>query len=153
VPATIFVATGNIGGTFADSAGNSFMILSEREMREMRASGLVEFLSHTRSHTPLPALGASHLDDEIEGARQDIEHALGEPVPHIFAYPKGRVTEEARQYLRAHKWAAAGTERGLVQSDSDSYAFPRNAVYKDTSWNQFRAALSTASDWARVWGR
>lgn len=149
VPVSIFLITDTIGGTFTDSAGNAYNMLSEGQMRDMRATGLVEFLPHTKSHTVMPVLDSARLDEEIEGARVIVGRILGEDVPRIFAYPKGRVSDAARIYLKEHDWVAVATMRGLVRNDSDRLALPRNGVDPNISWTRFRALFSGAVDAAR----
>jgi len=144
VPVSIFLIADSIGKTFTDSRGNAYQMLSEAQIKEMRASGLVEFLSHTRSHRTLPSLQSGEFENEIDGARKEIECVLGEPVPKIFAYPKGRISDAARAYLKEKGWAAVSTRPGRVKPGVDLVALPRNDGC--VPWDQFRAAFTPASD-------
>lgn len=153
VPATIFSITNCIGKTFSDSFGNVFPVLSEEEMRNMRASGLIEFLPHTRTHAVMTQVDPALFDEEIESAKCDLERVFGEEVPRIFAYPKGRISEDIRSYLASHEWTAVGTARGTVLKKADLLALPRNGVYKTTSWQEFHTFFSSVSDWVRMFGR
>jgi len=78
--------------------GISFMELTDRNtltpqmIREMHASGLVEFGAHTVSHANLLRLSATDARAEIAESRHDLEDLLGDKIRH-FAFPYGRAGE------------------------------------------------------------
>ena len=74
------------------------------EVREMHASGLISIGAHTRTHRPLPTLGAAEQRHEIEGSRQDCL-ALTGVLPACFAYPYGELTRPR------HSWPGARDSR------------------------------------------
>ncbi len=71
-----------------------FMALTDRHaltvemIRDMRASGLVEFGAHTVSHANLRRLGPAEAMREIADSVRDVEAMTGTKVRH-FAYPYG----------------------------------------------------------------
>ena len=146
IPATIFLISDRIGKSFSTSEGCAFDMLTSLQMRDLHASGLVEFGSHTRTHRTMPELQPGEMGDEIEGARTDIEGVLGTGISRLFAYPKGKVTPTTRSYLHAHRWAAVSTRSGLVGLDSDPVALPRNGIYRTQPFAEFRASVTGAAD-------
>jgi len=146
VSVSIFLITDLIGKTFMDSKSNRYSMLTETQIKELRASGLVEFLPHSRSHAVMSTLSDAQLPEEIEGARKEIERVLEGPVPKIFAYPKGRISDAARKYLADNGYAAVSTRGGRVTQGSDLLGLPRNDG--NVSWNEFRAAFTPAADLA-----
>jgi peptidoglycan/xylan/chitin deacetylase (PgdA/CDA1 family) len=59
-------------------------------IHEMRRGGIT-IGSHTKTHVSLPMETGAAVKDELEGSKQVLEQALGEPVTH-FAYPGGQFT-------------------------------------------------------------
>ncbi len=71
-------------------------LLTAAQIREMSASGLVEFGSHSLNHTRLTDLKAAGARREIEGSRKVLEKFLRKPVLS-FAYPYGVHNAEIRK--------------------------------------------------------
>jgi peptidoglycan/xylan/chitin deacetylase (PgdA/CDA1 family) len=63
------------------------LVLDWPTLRTLQAEGVAMGV-HTRTHPLLDRLPAARLDDEIDGARQDLERELGRVEPAI-AYPNG----------------------------------------------------------------
>ncbi|MBQ7715680.1 MAG: polysaccharide deacetylase family protein [Clostridia bacterium] len=66
--------------------------LSEDMIKEMSASGLVSFQSHTASHPSLATLGADALRNEFSTSNSVIEALTGRPVKAI-CYPSGQYND------------------------------------------------------------
>jgi len=80
------------------------------QLRMLAAEGY-DIGAHTRTHPILSRVPPEQLQDEIGGCREQLELALGGPVPH-FAYPNGRredYTREAVEVVARAGYAAAVT--------------------------------------------
>lgn len=128
VKATIFLITGLLGQTYTDSRGTVRSVLSEAQVREMTTSGLVEFMPHSHTHPNLRALDERALDEEIATSRSEIQRLTG-TVPTVFAYPKGKYTDETIIALKRHGFSAAfGVVPGIIRLGADPFRLPRNPL-------------------------
>jgi biofilm PGA synthesis lipoprotein PgaB len=92
-PATYFVQTGFVG---VPTSKDHF---TWDQMREMDASGLIDFAAHTVTHPPdLRVLDDARLRREVFDCKAKLEQELGHPI-HYFAYPEGNRDERVKQYL------------------------------------------------------
>jgi peptidoglycan/xylan/chitin deacetylase (PgdA/CDA1 family) len=106
IPATVYVASGMIGGEspwIAPAADNRLM--DEDELRELSAAGW-EIGAHTITHPDLSTLDYEACRHEIEQSRLALEAIIGLPV-ETFAYPFGRYGPAALQAVRDSGFAAA----------------------------------------------
>jgi peptidoglycan/xylan/chitin deacetylase (PgdA/CDA1 family) len=62
--------------------------MTESQLRDLSASGLIDIGSHGTTHRRLAALSEKEQREEIVGAKQLLEQVLGRPV-RTFAYPFG----------------------------------------------------------------
>ncbi len=142
VKASVFLITSEIGGSYTNSEGRRFPLLNEEQIRDMQASGLVEFMPHGHTHKKLHHLTDSERTEEILHSTTAVE-ALTGTKPGVFAYPRGRTNPEiARLLERSGYTVALGVLPGLVQTNSDAYDLPRNAVDKHTDFREFTLKLS-----------
>jgi peptidoglycan/xylan/chitin deacetylase (PgdA/CDA1 family) len=88
------------------------LIMSWDQVRALARAGM-DVESHGRRHRVLQTLDATALDDELGGARRDLEAQLGRPVRAV-AYPVGRRINGAKHIRRA--LAAAGYQIGMSNS-------------------------------------
>lgn len=147
IKATVFLITSEIGGSYTNSEGRTFPLLSGAQIRDMQASGLVEFMPHGHTHRKLHHLGESERMEEIVRSTAVVE-ALTGTKPEVFAYPRGRTNPEiARLLERSGYTIALGVLPGLVQTDSDAYDLPRNAVDRGMSFREFTLKVSDRIRW------
>ncbi len=105
-------------------------LLDAEQMREMADSSLVEFGSHTVSHTRLAAgIGAAVLEREVARSRQDLESVLDRPV-RLFCYPNGEHSPAAEALVRRHYEGACTTVRGWNGPGTDNFRLRRVAVHE-----------------------
>ncbi|MGH7799590.1 MAG: polysaccharide deacetylase family protein [Thermodesulfobacteriota bacterium] len=69
-----------------------FRMLSHEAIKEMAASGLIEFGAHTHSHAILSLLSPNERQDEIALSVAAIHDLAGLPC-ELFAYPNGRAED------------------------------------------------------------
>lgn len=142
LPATLFLYTDFIGG-----GGDA---LSWPQVREMAASGLIDFQAHSRTHANLAQRRAGEtevayrqrLDDEVNGSREAIQRRLsGSEVRH-FAYPFGDANDAVREALRRRRY-----ELGLTvqPGGNPAYAPPlqlrRTMIFGSHDLEAFKARL------------
>lgn len=142
LPATIFVTTDFIGGV----DGRRIPMLSEAELKEMHASGLIDIEPHSMSH---PKLAKQNLEDvrkEISGSKEIIERLLGKTCSY-FAYPYGSFNEETVEVVRSLEFDAAVTViEGTVAHDDDLLLLKRNSIDRLTTSTQFIGKISRTID-------
>jgi peptidoglycan/xylan/chitin deacetylase (PgdA/CDA1 family) len=108
-------------------------ILCWSEVLEMHSSGLVNFGSHTRTHTRLrPDLDPDEAIKQIRESRETIESRLGSSVK-LFCYPNGDMTDEAERVVRTHYLGACTTEKGWNRASTDLYRLQRIGLHQDMS--------------------
>lgn len=128
IKATIFLITDLLGKSFTDSRGTKRAILSEAQVREMAASGLVEFMPHTHTHADMRTLESAALDAELSKSKEAILRLTGKE-PSVLAYPKGKYNHQVVQALKRHGFAAAfSVVPGIVRRESDVFRLPRNPL-------------------------
>jgi peptidoglycan/xylan/chitin deacetylase (PgdA/CDA1 family) len=127
VPATVYLATRFIdeGVAFPDDGTP----LSWSAVRDMAATGLVTFGSHTHSHLLLDRLSPTEAMDELDRSRELIEERVGTPARH-FAYPKAvAASAEVEPLVRErYRSAALGGNRPNPLGASDVHRLARTAV-------------------------
>lgn len=139
--ATFFLYTDFLGG------GRS---LTWAAINEMRASGMIDIQSHSKSHTSFtladgeteqsPAYGA-RLRTEIDPSQAMLERQLGSSVNKL-AYPYGDTSPLAVQLLNERKYTLAVTvERGGNASFSHPLLLRRDMVFGDATMADFQRYL------------
>jgi peptidoglycan/xylan/chitin deacetylase (PgdA/CDA1 family) len=117
--------------------------LSERELRALSESGLVDIGCHTISHSRLSSLSLESQCTEIRGSKAQLEEVLERPV-RSFAYPYGRAcdyTEDTVKMVSESGFACAfAAEGGPIRRDYDLFQLPRVQV-NDVSGDVFAAQL------------
>lgn len=117
--------------------------LSEDELRQLAAPGLVEIGAHSVTHPVLAKLDLRGQRLEIEQCKQALERVCGHGVTS-FAYPYGSeadYSDETVQLVRQAGFACACTTRpAAVRHSSDALTLPRMIV-RDWSGEEFAHRL------------
>lgn len=143
--ATIFLSTGFMDGTRTSSAGITRPMLTREQVKEMLASGLVEFMPHTQTHPHLPALHIEAARSEIAESKNAVEQITGKPST-VFAYPYGEYTAQVKEVVRDLGFVSAfGVRPGISRAGSDLLDLPRNAL-GDVSESEFIVKTSDGLD-------
>ncbi len=133
--AAIFVVSGQIGGTNAwDEARGSgtHRLLSADQILYWSRLG-IEFGAHSRTHPDLTTLSPSELQEEVVGAKGDLERLLKAPVSS-FAYPFGFHNEEVVDCVRDTfdlAFSIEPRERGINHLLTDPHLLQRTMVQPD----------------------
>lgn len=127
VPIAIFPATAYIGKSMR-LAGDDLPCLSADQMRELHASGLVYFGSHTHGHLPLDGIAEpSRLDADFREGKRVLKDIVGYE-PDCFVYPKGRYNASLRGVVAEH-FRLAFRGGGKAGRDCDPLQVPRIELF------------------------
>lgn len=141
-PATIFITTGLVG----DVDERGFEMLSEAEIKEMHASGLIDIEPHSSSHPKLAKCSKEEVLREVRDSKDALEKLLGKTCT-LFAYPYGNYSEETVHIVRELGFFAAVTvEEGTVALGDDLLRLKRNSIDRLTAWTQFCGKISRTID-------
>lgn len=146
-PATVFLATGSLGGSRVLKNGLHLPVLSGEEVQEMAKDGLIDFGAHTVLHPDLITIDADAVQREMEESKRIVETLTGKPCT-LFAYPFGRYNDSVIERARAVGFVAGVTvDGGLVGAGSDLFRLRRNAVDSTTTLGDFRTKISRTIGW------
>jgi peptidoglycan/xylan/chitin deacetylase (PgdA/CDA1 family) len=117
--------------------------LTQGQIHQMQASGLVEFGAHTMTHINLTKVDDDIAKREITESRETVEKLTGVPCL-TFAYPYGRYNEI---HVKLVKYAgfttAVTTKKQIVAFEkSDPYTLPRLSISGRINMIQFYLILS-----------
>jgi peptidoglycan/xylan/chitin deacetylase (PgdA/CDA1 family) len=93
-----------------------------------KMSEIMDFGVHTANHPDLTKISGNRLQDEIQGAREELIQHLGKS-HQAFAYPYGKQSAEARKIVEQNFYAACSTEMNFASQNSDLYFLPRIDMY------------------------
>jgi peptidoglycan/xylan/chitin deacetylase (PgdA/CDA1 family) len=109
------------------------LLMNWDEVREMSASGLVDFGSHTVNHALLDQLPVEKVRQELVESSDRICRETGLPV-ELFAYPNGNYDPTVLSLLpETGIRVAVTTRRGFVRPDASLLELPRMAMHEDVS--------------------
>jgi len=112
IKATFFVVTSLIGGPF----------VTWEQLKEMRASGLVEIGSHSQDHLAATCASLEEIKKDTIGSKAVLEERLGGKVL-VYSYPFGAVNAQAESVAK---------EAGYIGAVGIAYRlweFPLNDIY------------------------
>lgn len=102
--------------------------LSPSQMREMDASGLVEFGGHTSRHTTLTQASPDEVRSEIRGNKAWIEDVLGGEI-HAFSYPCGQYSPSIVDEVKDAGYSLAVTmEKRMRPFSADPFRIHRQIM-------------------------
>lgn len=103
--------------------------LSDDQIKEMHASGLVEFGGHTISHVHLAEVPFEEACEQIKTNYQTLTKLLGKQ-PCSFAYPYGNYNQAVRDYCESIGYRYAVTMRKKYFT-SDLFQIDRQIIPRD----------------------
>jgi peptidoglycan/xylan/chitin deacetylase (PgdA/CDA1 family) len=114
-----------------ESGRSTHRALTEAQLKQLSAGGLVSIGAHTVTHPVLSRLDAAAQSAEIAGSRRRLEELLGSPV-RGFSYPFGTKSDFNRQTAALVRAAgfdyACANREGVVSPRADRYRLPRYLV-------------------------
>lgn len=133
VKATIFVITSLIGTEH---------YLTEAQIQEMDASGLVSIQSHTVTHPYLSDLSEEQLQEELLLSKLSIARITGKE-PFVLCYPTGKYSSLSLQKTEEHYQFGILMNGGMYTTGSDSAVMiPRYYISRATTLNAFVSKLN-----------
>lgn len=143
VPVTYFVTVSHIvsGDPFAHDVQRECPLKpnSVDELREMASNG-IEIGAHGRTHVDFAGIdSAERLNDELVGAKLDLESLLDRPVRY-FAFPYGlpeNMTPETFELaFQSGYWGVCSAYGGYNLPGGDSFHIQR--IHGDPQWTRFK---------------
>lgn len=114
--------------------------MSKEELLQLINGGLIEIGAHTRHHPMFPQLSLEQQREEIVSSKHDLENITGKRVVG-FAYPNGRVTDDAKRIVRDAGFAFACTSLpNVVRRASNLHELTR-FWQKDVNGDKFMQGL------------
>ena len=117
--------------------------LSNKQIKEMAESGLVEFGAHTMSHVRLTETDDKLAYEEILASKKYLEELLQTPCK-TFAYPYGYYNEKHAQICRKIGFeSAVTTEEKISQINEENlFTIPRTCIRGRKNLFKFYIALT-----------
>lgn len=112
--------------------------LNWEEIREMAASGLVEFGSHTAGHSILTTIGEEAVKEELRKSRVKLlAEKIVAPDFIPFCYPNGNYTRSIARLVRDAGYSlAVSTEYGWNGRRADMFGLKRIPIHDDMTSTQ-----------------
>ena len=82
--------------------------LTEKQLKEIAASGLVDIGAHTVHHVGLKHVSPDEMEKEVTESKKILEDVINQPVVS-FAYPNGEYDDEAITFVRQAGFTTAVT--------------------------------------------
>src|SRR3989344_6181795 len=141
IPAILFLHTDRS----SDRLINDLPLLTWQEIRSL--GGKVDIGNHSHSHPDLKALSGEELNKELDQAEEVFVRELGHK-PELLSYPGGRFSFSIAENLRKRGYKLAFTiNPGLIGTKNDPLVLPRFGISVDTSFTEFKARVTGASNW------
>ncbi len=113
--------------------------------KEMSASGLVEFGSHTVTHRECDKLREDELDEELLGSKDALEARL-EVRCEWLSWPRGRHNALCLKRAKEAGYGAVfTTEAGVCRPGDDPFSIKRIVVKDDVDWFRKRLRIYTSA--------
>ena len=132
IKATIFVVTDT---TWSEGR------LSQEDIVEMSASGLVSIQSHTKNHYSLTSLRKETLVNELSSSKDYLEVLTGKPVI-AFCYPEGAVNAAVRSVTAEYYSYAVLNYGGMFRCGENTLMMNRIRINRGLGVNAFAALIN-----------
>ena len=134
--ATSFIITGKVGWKG---------YLTWDQMREMQATGLVQFESHTVDHVTMNRISRARADYELRASKSALEKHLGSHVD-VFCYPSGRYNIAVESLVAQDGYiAGVSTQPGIVHNIADLLALTRMRIHGGDTTQGFALKLGLSA--------
>jgi len=115
--------------------------LTQEQIVEMQASGLVEFGAHTMTHINLSRVSDNDANDEIIESKKQLEQLTGVPCCS-FSYPYGRLNERSAELVQQTGFTNAVVVKKGIEAIDDKYRIKRISILGKTDKLQFHLAIT-----------
>ena len=129
--ATVFAVSGELGGINRWDDGAATLLSADQYKILLRAGLTIG--AHTRHHVHLPKLFDPQAREELALCKQELETALGIPVP-LLAYPYGESNDRIDALAKETGFTAAfATDQAPVHHADNLYHLRRAVVFPGNS--------------------
>jgi len=115
--------------------------LTQEQIVEMQASGLIEFGAHTMTHINLSTVSDDKANSEITESKKQVEQVTAVPC-HSFSYPYGRLNERSAKLVQQAGFTHAVVVKKGIEAISDKYRIKRISILGKTDKLQFHLAIT-----------
>jgi len=133
-----------------DVSFTEFQACEWNQLREMKASGLIDIGAHTVSHEILSRLDDTTLNREIEDSCSTVMSELEDICP-VFAYPNGQPADFDKRVIKPLEQqnirAALTTIDGLSRATDDPFSIRRVPIGNETN---LESALHQYIKWCGI---
>jgi peptidoglycan/xylan/chitin deacetylase (PgdA/CDA1 family) len=135
--ATIYLVTQKRRNDWENFVDNDYdELLSDKEIKTMMQSGLVEFGSHTCEHLNVTQLSKEEARRQIVESKKDVEALTGKPC-ESFAYPYGKYDNGIVDMVKQAGYANAVTVKRGVWYGENPYEVCRVGILGTESFVDF----------------
>ncbi len=128
----VFIPTGLVGGSY---------YMSWDQIKEIDASNLVAFESHSVNHVNLVSIPVDQLKYQLEESKRVLEQQLGKSI-NFFAYPYGLSDETTWKAVEnAGFLGGVGTWYGNIVSEGVAFDMPRIKISGEMDLAAFASRL------------
>ena len=116
--------------------------LTPEMIKEMSASKLVKFESHTLSHPSLVAISSdpNQLEAEIGESKATVEALSGKTVVAL-SYPNGEFNEQVKAVTKQHYLFGVRKDLGMHNTQYDNYEIHRIRINRSTTLSTYQALV------------
>ena len=101
--------------------------MTQEQVYELAASGLVSIQSHTYTHGNLSAMDEAALRQEMERSNAALAAATGQ-IPYVLCYPEGKYSYLTMDVAKDYYTFALRMDGWTYQTGTDPYQVPRSFV-------------------------
>lgn len=136
--ATVYLTTERAQNDWENFSDEKYdLLLKPEQIREMAASGLIEFGSHTKNHVNLLRCGYEKAKEEIYESKGSVERLSGERC-EAFAYPYGKYDETIKKLVQEAGYSnATAVKRGVHKLGNDLMEIKRIGILGTESFFDF----------------
>lgn len=121
--------------------------LSQNDLKELIASGIIDIGSHGIYHRKLTSLPQEELIKEIAVSKEKLENITGRSV-QLFSYPYGIVDDRVKDIVRQAGYKAAFSSNiGINEYTADVFELRRTEINAGDDALEVKKKLSGSYDW------
>ncbi len=128
VKATVFMIMGSVGG---------WNYLTADQIKEMDASGLVSFQSHTVTHEFLSTRTAEQLEYELSESKRMLAEITGKE-SFVLCYPTGKYSEESLEATAEHYQFGLLMSGKTYETGENPLKITRKYIARSTTLEQYK---------------
>ncbi|WP_304457969.1 polysaccharide deacetylase family protein [Alicyclobacillus sendaiensis] len=138
--ATCFIIAGYVHTWMNTKA--EFPTMTEAQLKQLQASGLVDIEGHSYSHPYLTSVSPSRMEQEVRESADILSKMVGHPI-WVFCYPYGAYNAAVIHAVQESGYALATTQNeGYARLSQGPFTLDRIPILRDTSFAEFQSLLA-----------